>query len=181
MTCLYSIGDNNSYLHFNRDPVDRVIAMLTQHFRPDEIEEGLSLAISGGVGGARLSHNHQRQYTFVLQSLTLWREISHDMFKLWYLAEQDILAENNRYTLAGKVHPLPPPLPLPLPPSPSSCLRTFLTSVNSTRTVMPSARYDRLIRKEKGVGSTQLTIHRSFSLHTHTHTRTRTHTHRMCI
>lgn len=37
-----------------------------------------------GCGGARLTHGHERQYQYVLQTLTLWREISNDMFKLWY-------------------------------------------------------------------------------------------------
>lgn len=100
LTCLYSIGDNNSYLLYNRDPIDKMIALLQRYFKPNEFEDSFSLAITGGVGGARLSHSHQRQYTFVLQSLTLWREISHDMYKLWYLAESDILADRNRYTLA---------------------------------------------------------------------------------
>ena len=50
-----------------------MIALLQEHFKPTEYEKPFSLAITGGVGGARLSHGHQRQYTFVLQSLTLWR------------------------------------------------------------------------------------------------------------
>jgi len=29
----------------------------------------------------------------------LWREIAHDMFKLWYLADEDLLNETNRYKL----------------------------------------------------------------------------------
>ncbi len=49
-----------------------MIAYLRQFFRPDAAEEGFSLAINIGQGGARLSHNHERQYHFVLQSLTLW-------------------------------------------------------------------------------------------------------------
>jgi hypothetical protein len=28
-----------------------------------------------GMGGARLSHNHERQYTYVMQSMMLWREV----------------------------------------------------------------------------------------------------------
>ena len=43
------------------------------------MEPGASLAISGGMGGARLTHSHERQYHYVLQSLTLWREISHEV------------------------------------------------------------------------------------------------------
>ena len=35
----------------------------------------------------------------MLQSLTLWREIMTDMFKLWYLAENDMLREGNSYRL----------------------------------------------------------------------------------
>ena len=56
-----------------------------------------SLAISNGEGGARLSHSHARQYGFVLQSLTLWREIANDMFRLWCLAEEDLLRKDNGY------------------------------------------------------------------------------------
>jgi len=99
LLCLYSIGDNNSYLLFNRDPVDKMISYLKEYFRPDISEPGYSLAISGGSNGARLTHNHERQYNYVLQSLSLWREISNDMFKLWYLAESDLLKDNNSYRL----------------------------------------------------------------------------------
>ncbi|KAL4434628.1 hypothetical protein ABPG77_002751 [Micractinium sp. CCAP 211/92] len=97
--CLYSISDNNSYLLFNRDPIDRMIAYLQAYFQPDHVEPGYSLAIQGGSQGARLTHSHSRQYAYVLQSLTLWREISHEMFKLWYLADADLLSERTRYHL----------------------------------------------------------------------------------
>ena len=97
--CLYSISDNNSFLAFSRDPVDRIIGYLKQYFRPDSFDPGLSLAIHVGLGGARLTHSHQRQYTYVLQSLTLWREILHEMFKLWCLAEGDMMSERNPYRL----------------------------------------------------------------------------------
>ena len=83
--CLYSIGDNHSFLTANRDPVEKMIEYLTHFFRPDRIEPGYDLSIAGGEGGARLSHSHEKQYFFVLQSLSLWREIAHDMFRLWCL------------------------------------------------------------------------------------------------
>ena len=70
-----------------------------RYFKPDKYEEGLSLTISSGVEGARLTHNHNRHYNYVLQSLTLWREIADDMFRLWSLAEQDLIADDNRYVL----------------------------------------------------------------------------------
>ena len=49
--------------------------------------------------GARLTHDHSRQYQFALQTLTLWREIQNDMFKLWCLAEDDLLDPDNYYSL----------------------------------------------------------------------------------
>jgi len=97
--CLYSIGDNHSFLREARDPIDRMIVYLTTYFTPDKIEGEYSLAIAAGINGARLTHNHGRQYHYVLQSLTLWREVTHDMFKLWILAEQDLLESGNIYRL----------------------------------------------------------------------------------
>lgn len=70
--CLYSISDNNSFLLFNRDPVDRVINYMRHYFKPAEFETGYSLNISMGREGARLSHSHEKQYHFVMQSLMLW-------------------------------------------------------------------------------------------------------------
>ncbi|EJF62276.1 hypothetical protein DICSQDRAFT_58739 [Dichomitus squalens LYAD-421 SS1] len=98
--CIYSIGDNHAFLRTNRDPCDRMIAYLKQYFHPNDPKDPKSsLAIKSGKGGARLTHDHQKQYAYVLQSLTLWREILHDMFHLWTLAEQDLLNENVPYRL----------------------------------------------------------------------------------
>lgn len=98
--CLYSIGDNHAFLRANRDPCEKMIGYLKKYFHPTQSKEPLSsLAIRSGRGGARLSHDHSKQYAYVLQSLTLWREILHDMFHLWSLAEQDLLSENVAYRL----------------------------------------------------------------------------------
>lgn len=118
--CLYSIGDNHAFLRTNRDPCDRMITYLKRHFHPTQAQgPKRSLAIRSGKGGARLSHDHSKQYAYVLQSLTLWREILHglcaaldhrplskyscrqpsDMFHLWSLAEQDLLSESMPYRL----------------------------------------------------------------------------------
>ncbi|KAI3641775.1 hypothetical protein MIR68_000177 [Amoeboaphelidium protococcarum] len=96
--CLYSISDNSSYLGSNEAPIERMIQMLKMYFKPTEAKP--SLSIQSGVNGARLGHSHQKQYYYVLQSLTLWKGITHNMFKLWYLAEQDLLELDNRYRLA---------------------------------------------------------------------------------
>ena len=76
--CIYSIGDNHAFLRTNRDPCERMIAYLKQYFHPTNPTDSKgSLAIKNGKGGARLTHDHQKQYAYVLQSLTLWREILH--------------------------------------------------------------------------------------------------------
>jgi len=96
--CIYSLGDHSTYIRFNREPCDRLIALLREYFDP--VNAGsISLAIEEGVDGARLSHDHQRQYTFVLQSMTLWREVLDNMFQLWHLAEEDLLDEEHAYVL----------------------------------------------------------------------------------
>jgi Protein of unknown function (DUF2009) len=92
--CLYSICDNNSFLNSNRVPVDKMIDFLKRYFTPNSISEGYSLSIISGTDGSRLSHSHERQYYFALQSLTLWRTIMNDMFRLWAMAEEDLLSND---------------------------------------------------------------------------------------
>ncbi|CCA70666.1 hypothetical protein PIIN_04602 [Serendipita indica DSM 11827] len=97
--CLYSIGDNSAFLRVNRDPCQRLIQYLKQYFHPTTPQQGRSLAIRIGKGGARLTHGHEKQFSYVLQSLTLWREILGDMFELWSLAEDDLLSDTISYRL----------------------------------------------------------------------------------
>ncbi|KAK9476668.1 hypothetical protein V1514DRAFT_336244 [Lipomyces japonicus] len=97
--CLYSIGDNHSYLRSNKNPVEKIQRFLQQNFNPEKAEGEYALGISYGRGGARLSHNHEKQYYYVNQSLTLWSIIMNDMFMLWSLADQDLLSTHGRYRL----------------------------------------------------------------------------------
>ena len=80
--CIHSISDNHSFLRTNRDPCERMIEYLKKYFHPTDpgSSSKASLAIRMGRGGARLSHDHHRQYAYVLQSLTLWKEILHGKF-----------------------------------------------------------------------------------------------------
>jgi len=94
--CLYSLCDFNTFLRFNQVPCERIIELLEKYFTPSGSPES-SLAIVDGEDGARLSHSHSRQYTFVIQSLTLWAEVMKDMLKLWHAAESDILDPSNPY------------------------------------------------------------------------------------
>ncbi|CAE6498645.1 unnamed protein product [Rhizoctonia solani] len=108
--CIYSISDNSAFLRVNRDPCEIMIGYLKKYFHPTKhtptktLEEASkleqpSLAIRNGRNGARLSHDHSKQYTYVLQSLTLWREILGDMFHLWTLTETDLLSTTSLYRL----------------------------------------------------------------------------------
>jgi hypothetical protein len=117
-----SISDNDNYLSANAGPVDQMLSLLITHFdethEPDERKFSLALSQRGGKkkikdceygnsfssylsgysssfmgSGAQLSHTHQEQYMFVLQSLTLWQEIMRSMPRLWTFADKDMLAE----------------------------------------------------------------------------------------
>ncbi|CAN8068405.1 unnamed protein product [Agarophyton chilense] len=98
--CLYSIGDNNAYLRGARDPCDTMIKYLHAYFKPERpADKRDSIAITEGVAGARLTHDHVRQFRYVFQSLALWREVCHEMYRLWYLSEKDLLDAKNPYHL----------------------------------------------------------------------------------
>lgn len=97
-TIVSSISDHYAFQRFNREPVDRMIQYLKTHFDPKQDTEW-SLEIVRGRGGSCLSHSHSRQYTFVHQSMQLWREIMGNMFALWQMTEGDLLDEDSTYRL----------------------------------------------------------------------------------
>lgn len=120
-----SVGDNEAYRAFNVQPVEDMLRLLTTYFDPKKPEGEFALDLrgsgrrmfssaisslygSGGFstryfgGGACLSHDHATQYTFVLQSLTLWREIMSAMPKLWLFADSDMITESYRLVDTGQ-------------------------------------------------------------------------------
>eukprot|EP00949_MAST-11_sp_MAST-11-sp1_P004288 g4288.t1 len=97
--CLNSICDNNNFLNSNRKPIDRMLQYLHKFFTPGKETAASSLAIEAGSGETRLTHSHERQFKYVLQTLTLWREIVNDLFRLWYLAEEDLLDKEIHYSM----------------------------------------------------------------------------------
>lgn len=125
---LDSISDNSSYLEFNVSPVDRTIRLLRKYFNPNSPPDDplFSLELSRrndssryGTNrntfssiygysqryfgsGACLTHDHKTQFTFVLQSLCLWKEIMNSMPRLWLLADQDMLTEYYRLSDTGQ-------------------------------------------------------------------------------
>jgi hypothetical protein len=96
--CVASIFDNHSFLLSNRGPVDAMITYLKDNFDP-VVPGKFPLQIQYGRNGSCLSHDHGMQYTFVMQSLILWKNILHDMFRLWSLSEQDLLDPGLHYAL----------------------------------------------------------------------------------
>jgi len=80
-------------------PIDRAIEYLRRYFHLTVVAPHYSLSIWASVDGARLTHGHKRQYHFALQSLTLWREIVDNMFRLWHTAEEDLLSGTVTYSL----------------------------------------------------------------------------------
>ena len=97
--CLYSICDNNSFLNSNLLPIQQCIGLLQEYFEPSKVKPEWSLSIHEGHTGARLTHSHETQYHYVLQSLHLWAAVVEDMFRLWCLAEEDMLSPSQRYEL----------------------------------------------------------------------------------
>eukprot|EP00301_Raphidiophrys_heterophryoidea_P021037 c5580_g1_i1.p1 GENE.c5580_g1_i1~~c5580_g1_i1.p1 ORF type:complete len:384 (+),score=87.66 c5580_g1_i1:184-1335(+) len=93
-----SIDDYRCFLLTNQEPVDRMIEYLRTCFRHDS-DKPESLAIAPGVGGSCLRHSHKEQFVFVLQSMVLWREIMGEMYRLWWLADSDMLNPHNHYRL----------------------------------------------------------------------------------
>ena len=105
LRAIYSLADNAAFLAHARDPVDRALALLDARF-PETLDSSSptnprSLAIAAGVGGARLTHSHARQRAYVRQSLALWRAIAHDSFRLWCLADADLLDPRSPHRLCN--------------------------------------------------------------------------------
>ncbi|KAI8077474.1 hypothetical protein BDF21DRAFT_421100 [Thamnidium elegans] len=90
--CLLSMSDNNAFLKANRDPCDKMLKYLAKYFNSTKHDHGYSLAIHAGRNGHRLTHSHSTQYTYVHQSLSLWREIMNEMFMLWSMADEDLIS-----------------------------------------------------------------------------------------
>lgn len=97
---LNSIADSNNYQAAAALPVQRMIEYLIEYVNPHDTSD-IDISISYGKGGSKLSHSHKTQFTFVLQTLTLWREITQQMFGLWRCAERDLLTARNYYRLCN--------------------------------------------------------------------------------
>lgn len=94
-----SLNDANCFSNDNVESTTRLLELLKQHFKPNEFVETTNLSIDEGTDGSRLSHSHRMQYFFVLQSLSLWKNICRKMYELWSIAEEDMLNPDEKYEL----------------------------------------------------------------------------------
>lgn len=101
---LYSIGDYNAYINMNRRPIMRMLERL-ELFRQPEIAQKYSIGIQFGRKGSRLTHDHEKQWHYVQQSLTLWSIIQREMVRLWYMADTDLF-DGAQYKLSSTGHGL---------------------------------------------------------------------------
>eukprot|EP01105_Mastigella_eilhardi_P012763 TRINITY_DN2912_c0_g1_i2.p1 TRINITY_DN2912_c0_g1~~TRINITY_DN2912_c0_g1_i2.p1 ORF type:complete len:273 (-),score=70.21 TRINITY_DN2912_c0_g1_i2:957-1775(-) len=100
--------DNDDWQFYRYSPEEREQKQKERQLRLQEralqrARRGIapSLALRHGVEGSRISHSHAEQFTFVRQSLLLWREIQQRMYKLWILADKDLLSETHPYQLCN--------------------------------------------------------------------------------
>eukprot|EP01012_Entosiphon_sulcatum_P013500 TRINITY_DN18731_c0_g1_i1.p1 TRINITY_DN18731_c0_g1~~TRINITY_DN18731_c0_g1_i1.p1 ORF type:complete len:502 (+),score=57.32 TRINITY_DN18731_c0_g1_i1:61-1566(+) len=94
--CLRSIDDAACYARDNVCSLDVMLSYLHHWFQtPKDRTEDLT--ISYGRGGSFLSHNHLTQFTFVKQTLTLWKHVALHMFRLWHTVERDMLNSSSPY------------------------------------------------------------------------------------
>lgn len=98
-TVLYSIGDYHNYTNKNRIPVINMSKKLDDFFENSGSDSKYSLGIRYGYNGARLTHNHEKQYLYVKQALGLWNHVMRDLIELWYIADDDLFDGSN-YRLA---------------------------------------------------------------------------------
>ena len=88
---LVSLADDEALTLAHVAPVERMLQLLHEEFDPSSAEMGVSLAISAGRQGARLTHSHEMQFAYVEQSLRLWGAILSQLPQMWSLAEADLL------------------------------------------------------------------------------------------
>ncbi|EPY31617.1 hypothetical protein AGDE_08962 [Angomonas deanei] len=94
-----SLNDANCFSNDNVKTTIKLLGLLKKYFSPNVCTSATDLSITEGSSGSRLTHEHSRQYYYVLQSLTLWKNICARMFALWTIAEEDMLNPNEKYEL----------------------------------------------------------------------------------
>lgn len=96
--CIRSIADVDDFIAINLHPIRKLMKWLEEDFK--EESSGMSLRIGSGRGGSCLTHSHQQQHQYVMESLTLWEIIHRDIFDFWECVEKDMIGAS-RYRFAN--------------------------------------------------------------------------------
>ncbi|KNH05524.1 hypothetical protein XU18_3495 [Perkinsela sp. CCAP 1560/4] len=97
---LYSIADIKQFDIENSQPIRDLLRRIKANFSPFRIEsEELNLGILANSERSRLTHSHEQQFFFVVQTLTFWRNILDRFHGIWATAEAEMLDSTNSYTL----------------------------------------------------------------------------------
>ncbi|CCW61388.1 unnamed protein product [Phytomonas sp. EM1] len=94
-----SLNDANCFSNDNAKTTEELLGLLRKYFHPTQYDDLTNLAIEEGTSGSRISHTHARQYSYVVQSLSLWKAICSRMYMLWTIAESDMLNPEEKYEL----------------------------------------------------------------------------------
>lgn len=97
--CVRSLNDANNFANDNVVSTVRLIELLRELFPVTDPQSDTDLSITEGASGSRLTHDHSKQFYFVLQSLSLWKNICRRMYSLWIIAEDDLLCSTRKYEL----------------------------------------------------------------------------------
>lgn len=98
-------GGNSSLFSLSLGGGDGRANSSAQDYSLSSLYQGFSMRWGGFGGnrdGAKLSHNHSTQYTYVLQSLSFWLETMKNMPLLWYWADRDMTTESYRLCDTGQ-------------------------------------------------------------------------------
>ena len=98
---MFSIADMHQFTVQHTMPIDRMLRLIKTHFSPFRIERAeFDLGISASHSSqSRLTHSHAQQFLFVVQSLTLWRNLLDRFHDIWATAEREMLDPSNGYSL----------------------------------------------------------------------------------
>ncbi|KAJ9451219.1 UPF0652 protein [Diplonema papillatum] len=101
--CIRSLDDGSCFLRDNAASLARMIELLKHYYHPQtgaalRTKSG-DISISHGHGGSKLAHSHAGHFQYVLESLTLWKCVLSDVFRLWSAAEDDMLDSSSNYSM----------------------------------------------------------------------------------
>ena len=97
---MFSIADMHTFTVEHTQPVRAMISLIKKNFSPSQIEKpDLDLGIIANDAESRLTHSHEQQFFFVVQTLTLWANLLEKFHAIWAITEAEMLDPSNEYVL----------------------------------------------------------------------------------